>query len=35
MPSGRLKGRKNNYHSKEEKIKIVKEMLEIILANMI
>lgn len=28
MPSGRLKGRNNNYYSKEEKIKIVKEMLE-------
>ena len=28
MPSGRPKGGKNNYHSKEEKIKIVKEMLE-------
>ena len=25
---GRPKGGKNNYHSKEEKIKIVKEMLE-------
>ena len=28
MPSGRPKGGKNNYHSKEEKIKIGKEMLE-------
>ena len=28
MPSGRPKGGKNNYHSKEEKLKIVKEMLE-------
>ena len=28
MPSGRPKGGKNDYHSKEEKIKIVKEMLE-------
>ena len=28
MPSGRPKGGKNNYHSKEEKIKIVKEMLD-------
>lgn len=28
MPSGRPKGGKNNYYSKEEKIKIVKEMLE-------
>ena len=26
---GRPKGGKNNYHSKEEKIKIVKEMLEL------
>ena len=25
---GRPKGGKNNYHSKEEKLKIVKEMLE-------
>lgn len=25
---GRPKGGKNNYHSKEEKIKIVKEMLD-------
>ena len=28
MPSGRPKGGKNNYHSKDEKLKIVKEMLE-------